>query len=138
MKVTRKTFRHLTFKSRVLSISGDQDSGKTFWACVIAYYHWLNGGYIISNIHIGQFDAEGKPHEAALERYFTITTFAEAFQLLSEIWIENPKARFLILLDELPLVAGPQSWNQPLPILLSNAITLTRKMRCSFVILAIR
>src|SRR5207237_573564 len=137
-KVSKKTFRHLTFKSRILSITGDQDSGKTFFAMVIAYYHLLNGGYVISNIPIGKFGDDGKPHDATLPRYFTITTLEEAFHLIADIWIEDPKARFLILLDELQLVAGPQAWNQPLPILLSNAITLTRKLRCSFILLTVR
>jgi len=58
MRVGDKTWRELLFKPKTMLITGDQGSGKSFWASVLAYEHIRLGGFVISNVALVKWDAE--------------------------------------------------------------------------------
>jgi hypothetical protein len=131
--------RTLLLQPKMILISGNPGSGKTFLAQVLAWWMLEFQGYVLSNVPLIKWDKEAqKEVEASLPRYIYADTFTGMFRELSEILIKNREAHVLMLYDEAAVRMHKMSFASALAIVFQSMMTLIRKFSLTVIVISIR
>jgi hypothetical protein len=130
----------MTTGGKIILVTGDRGGGKTHLTMVLADFFLHQGGHVLSNVISYQKstgtkwdDKEGYP-----PNYLKVTTLAQIFLKLSEIWHVNPEARVLIILDEAAVSLDAMSFQQFLAREIVKVATLIRKFSAALILISIR
>lgn len=127
---------------KIILITGDRGGGKSHVSMVFAdwFLHQSSSHYVLSNIIVYEKSAGSKwdDKEGYPPRYLKVTTLAQIFLNLSEIWRENPEAQVLIILDEAAVSLESQSFQQFLAKEIVKVATLIRKFNTALILISIR
>lgn len=125
---------------RIILATGDRGGGKTHLTMVLADWFLYQGGHVLSNVIIYKKsegtiwdDQEGYP-----QNYHKVTTLAQIFTILSDIWQTDPEAKVLIILDEAAVSLEAQSFQAFLSREVVKVGTLIRKFRAALILISIR
>lgn len=136
----KEAIKRMLTGGKIILLTGDRGGGKTHLAMVLADWFLYQGGYVLSNVIVYKKsegtkwdDKEGYP-----PNYHKVTTLAQIFLKLSDIWNSDPEAEVLIVLDEAAVSLEAQSFQQFLSREIVKVATLIRKLRAALVLISIR